>query len=107
MNAPKPPPKPLIVIVQEFLEKWNDYRLNIVTGKNEYQCLECDEWVEMQDYHFNSLLKKIQESGTSFSIGPLRNLLKSDFVPRYDPFKDYFENLQDWDEKTDYIQLLV
>ncbi|HCE56627.1 MAG TPA: virulence-associated e family protein [Prolixibacteraceae bacterium] len=103
MNPPKPPPKPVIIIIQQYLEKWFAYRYNIVTGKIEYQCLECDSWVEMEDYDYNSLLKKIQETGTNFSIGALRNLLKSDFVPRFDPFRSYFESLPIWDGKTDYI----
>jgi predicted P-loop ATPase len=37
----------------------------------------------------------------------LRKLLQSDFVPKFNPFEEYLENLPKWDEETDYILQLA
>lgn len=107
MNEDVPQFKPIIVTIQQILEKWNDYRYNIVTGELEFQCKDCDAWVKMDDYEINSLHIRILENNHQISISGLQNLLKSNFAPKYNPFNDYFESLTAWDGKTNYIQLLA
>ena len=41
------------------------------------------------------------------NINTLRNLLRSDFCEQFDPFKDYFDNLPDNEDETDYITELA
>jgi len=36
----------------------------------------------------------------------LKSILNSEIIKEYNPFKDYFENLEEWDGETDYIQQL-
>ncbi|PLX07662.1 MAG: hypothetical protein C0596_09510 [Marinilabiliales bacterium] len=50
---------------------------------------------------------QLQKDNINISLNHLIALLKSDFVKEYDVFKDYFENLPNWDGETDYIGKLA
>jgi len=65
---------------------------------------EAGEWKSLNE---NSLFIELQKKGVKISINNLINILKSDYVPRYNPLKEYFQNLPEWDGKTDHIQQLA
>ena len=51
----------------------------------------------------NNLYVEMNKAGIKISLDKLLSILKSDFVPHYNPFVEYFENLPPWDEQRDYI----
>src|SRR5690606_3032749 len=59
------------------------------------------------NFEFNSIRRELNNNSVSTSISELKSLLESDFVSIYNPFEDYFNNLPDWDGKTDYISQLT
>lgn len=98
---------PKIQLVQEHLHSLNDYRFNVVTGNIEFAPKENLVWQILDDYAVNSLARSLALSGLPYPVGSVRILLKSDWVPRYDPFRDYLESLPEWDGETDYILRLA
>ena len=98
---------PLIDRLENFLNNRYHFRHNEVLGKLEYKKINGKVWKPMTDFKENSILREIQKAKVKCSINSLRNLLHSDFCEMYDPFKDYFENLAEYDEKKDYIEELA
>ena len=99
---------PLIVLVQSFLSEKFDFRYNEVLGRTEFRfkSLEEDVFRKMREYDFNSIHKMLSEEELACSIGTLRRILQSSYVPKYNPFIDYLGNLPKWDGETDFIDLL-
>lgn len=98
---------PLIDRLENFLNNRYHFRHNEVLGKLEYKKINGKVWKPMTDFKENSILREIQKAKVKCSINSLRNLLHSDFCEMYDPFKDYFDNLAEYDEKKDYIEELA
>ena len=88
-------------ITENYLHENYEFRYNIVSleieikAKNEAKWSSCNE---------NSLWLEMQKKSIKIPINALIAILKSNFVPEYNPLKDYFENLSEWDQKTDYIK---
>jgi predicted P-loop ATPase len=97
----------LIDRLENFLNNRYHFRHNEVLGKLEYKKINGKVWKPMTDFKENSILREIQKAKVKCSINSLRNLLHSDFCEMYDPFKDYFDNLAEYDEKKDYIEELA
>jgi hypothetical protein len=92
------------ILASEFIAEHYQIRNNIVT--NEYECREKGtESFEMLNE--NNIFIKMQFSGLNISLNNLVALLKSDFIERFDPFREYFGNLAAWDRKTDHITALA
>lgn len=102
-----PQQRTIIEIVEFFLSTKGNFKYNIVTGYIEYWCTECNEGKILGDYEINSIHADLARNGIKFPMDSLRNLLKSNFAPRHNPFEEYFQNILPWDQKTDYIQQLV
>jgi predicted P-loop ATPase len=101
-------PKPTqIDRLELFLSNKYIFRHNIVSGKLEFQYFEKKKWNVMNDFIENSMLRECLKARIRTNISSLRNLLNSDFCPLYNPFEDYFFNLPNYDEKTDYITELA
>lgn len=98
---------PLIDRLENFLNNRYQFRHNAVLGKLEYKRIKGKDWKSITDFKENSILREIQKAKVKCSINSLRNLLHSDFCEMYDPFKDYFDNLTEYDEKKDYIEELA
>ncbi|MDR3596515.1 VapE domain-containing protein [Clostridium sp.] len=94
-----------IGLVETHLDLLYDFRLNIVTGMLEMKLKAETEYKNAEDYDTSSIFREMQHKDINYSYERLNNLLNSDFVPRYDPFKEYFEGLPVWDG-TDYIKEL-
>ncbi|MFN4197828.1 MAG: VapE domain-containing protein, partial [Flavobacterium sp.] len=86
--------------VEDYLRKNYDLRFNKISieveisKKNENQWSSCNE---------NSLWLELQKKNYKIPINSLISILKSDFIPEFNPIKNYFENLPAWDQKTDPI----
>jgi len=98
---------PLIIKVQEYLNEKFEFRYNVVLGRTEFKLKEAHNYSKMVDYNLNSIHLGLKEAGYRIGVEELRNLLKSRYVPMYNPFKQYFEGLPMWDEETDHISMLA
>lgn len=95
---------PTIQKVENFLSKQFRFRYNEVTGKVEWQHLIGDiEYRPISDFQINSMARKLNKAGIVCGGSLIRNVLLSDYTPVYNPFKQYLDNLPQWDGETDYI----
>jgi len=99
-------PKNLINDIEKFLSKKYDFRINKVTDRLEFRLLSDKYYKSLTDYRENSLLREMLSNNIKCNSTQLHNLLYSDFSREYDPFSEYFVNLEPWDDKTDYIFML-
>lgn len=81
------------------------FRLNEITGNIEFKSRFSEEgWEELNQFNVYRQLK-LEDIKTSFN--ELIYLLKSDFVPKYNPLKEYFSSLELWQNiEEDYIEKL-
>ena len=98
---------PQIAVIENYLKKKYEFRFNLVTGRLEYKMKGAAEFILLNDYKLNSVFRDLKMNRINTSIGELRAILNSDFVPTYDPFVSYFDSLPIWDTKTDYIESLA
>jgi len=100
----KKPTSNKFVITEEYLNQRYDVRYNVISNKFEYREKGQGKFREMNE---NNMFIQLQKDNINISLNHLIALLKSDFVKEYDVFKDYFENLPNWDGETDYIGKLA
>ena len=80
--------------IEAYLKQRFRFRFNEISGGVEYSPVARNEFVELSDYRLNSLCREIDaERGLSVPSGTLIEYLKSDFVPAYHPFREYFAAL--------------
>jgi len=93
-------------LVERFISDNFLLRFNEITEVAEWKNLKSKE--SFQELNEFELYRRIKKSGLSISQTDLNALLKSDYLPKYDPFKYYFESLPKWTtDDTDYISLLT
>lgn len=83
--------------VEKYLQKLYDIRYNEVS--NEIECKAKDE-TTFKKINENNIYRLLQHNSIKFSLSNISALLRSDFVPVHNPFKDYFESLPEWKEGT-------
>jgi predicted P-loop ATPase len=92
--------------IETFLSSNYEMRINIITNTIEKRPkgnIDPFEAINENDLKY-ALLKK----GHSRFDTELKAILGSSIVPKYDPFKEYFESLEKWDtSQPDYIQQLT
>lgn len=93
--------------LETFLDYRYNFRYNIVTGKLEYKTIKANIWKPITDFVENSILREILKAKVKCNINTLRNLLHSDYCQQYDPFRDYFQNLEPNEDEVDYIDQLA
>lgn len=95
--------------IEVFLSDRFTFRRNDITRKVmmhtkgsliEEPCRYNDIWRLVQ-HHLKDFGK-----GAKFSLSDIQNLLESDYVKNFNPIKEYFEKLPEWDEK-DHIHALA
>jgi predicted P-loop ATPase len=89
-------------IAENYLQENHSFRYNIVSLEIEIKSKKESKWSSCNE---NSLWLEIQKKSIKIPINSLIAILKSDFVPEYNPLKHYFTNLAEWDKKTDYIKM--
>lgn len=92
--------------VENHLDQLYDFRLNVVSGSLEVKNKTEVEFRTAEDYDIASIYREMQHNEIHYSYDKLHTLLNSDFIPLYDPFKEYFESLPEWDG-DDYIKQLA
>lgn len=98
---------PAIVVIENFLKKHYEFRYNEVTTRVEFKPKSESKFGLLTDYKLNSVYRNMKRNRIKTSIGELRAVINSDFVPVFNPFKDYFEQLPKWDGKTNHIEQLA
>ena len=93
--------------LENFLNYRYSFRYNVVSGKLEYKATKATLWKPVTDFVENSILREIMKAKVKCNINTLRNLLRSDYCEQFDPFKDYFDNLPNNEDETDYITELA
>ena len=86
---------------ENYLLKNYDIRFDIIANEFEMSKKDMKVWGELND---SSLYVEMQKKHLKISQGNLTAILSGDFVPKFNPLKEYFEGLHLWDSKTDYIR---
>jgi predicted P-loop ATPase len=90
--------------IEKFLNEKYIFKYNEVLGRTLYKDKNGNkEFKLLEDYKLNSIYRELKNNGISTSVQGLKSLLLSDYVPKFDPFKEYFQNVPQWDGHTDYI----
>lgn len=94
--------------LREFSEycKTNNEELNqFCKTNNSSTCslVNLSTYRELTDRDVNSLWSAMSKTGVNVKLQHMYSVLCSDFVPRWNPFEEYFYSLPEWDGTTDYI----
>lgn len=92
---------PLITRVESFINRRYVIRYNVIS--NQFQSRKNEDESPFEPMNENNILRDLKQHHFNYPMTNLIELLKSDFVPRYNPIKEYFEQLEPWDGRTDYI----
>ena len=87
-------------LVEEYLNGEYDIRFNEVSLSIETSKKGENDWRECNE---NSLFVELRKKNIQIPMGSLTAILRSEFVPYFNPLKSYFENLPNWDGGVDYI----
>ena len=94
--------------IQRFLEDHVMLRYNVVTRQveglspNPSPIREGNSWEPVTDRLVNSLWSEMSREKT-VKVQDMYRVIESDFVPEYDPFRFYLDNLPPWNGKDDYL----
>ncbi len=85
--------------IVDFLNQHFQFRKNVV--KNIVECCNVKDGTPQNDWkpaNENNLWYFLQENNYTYSVANINTLLHTDyFVQEFNPFKDYFDNLNEWD----------
>ena len=95
-----------------------EFRFNVVTSYYEYRKIEFvgkkkktrlnSPWQKYDDRVRNLILLELMEADLDISKDKFDTFIESELVSKdYNPFSEYFANLDPWDNKTDYIAQLA
>jgi hypothetical protein len=98
--------KPEIARVEIFLKKHYEMYRNEITTRIEVRLKNEPQVNNFDKINADSIFRHLQHENFKFPIDKLKSLLKSDFIPVKNPFKEYFFNLPEWDG-VDYIAKLA
>lgn len=95
--------------IEKYLIAKYEFVYNVVLGRTLYRKKKTkgSRFELIDEYKFNSLLRELENNDLKISPNQLHNLLISDFVKKFNPFEEYFNNLSHWDGETDYISELA
>ncbi|XDD46365.1 VapE domain-containing protein [Leptospira sp. WS39.C2] len=91
--------------LENYLKKNVSLRFNEISQSLEHRPTNSKNFIQWSDRDFNDLwiFVKKQKEYKYASKDNLLSLLSSSVIPTYHPIKDYFNNLEKWDKKTDWI----
>jgi hypothetical protein len=78
--------------LEKYLTEKYDFGYNVILKKPFFRrkgCTSCS-YSEITDFVLNSLLRELRNNDFRINKAVLRDLLESDFVAKYNPFKSYF-----------------
>jgi len=92
-----------ITKAENYIVKHFNLRRDIIKHTIEYQQKGNTQWEEV---NVNNIFRALQHLGIKFKLDNLKSLLGSSFVRDYNPLKEYFDNLPEWDG-IDYFALFA
>lgn len=107
-SEPKKEKNSKIQEIERWLNSSYIFRLNWIKQKPEYRerSSKDSKFHPIDKYKLLSIKRQLDAAGFTISKDGLMDILFSDYSPKVNPVKDYFENLFPWDEETDYIEEL-
>jgi len=93
--------------MEKYLNKNYDFKRNLVTNKIMFRKKGDENFKFLDEIEQTTLVIKLQKKGHNVTLNSLDMYLYSHYVNSYDPFKEYFENLPEWDKSKDYISQLA
>ena len=104
-EAEEQPKQTIFHIAERYLSAYYDFRFNRVKLDLEISPKNQNNFVSLNE---NSLYIELQKRGINISMEKLLSILKSEFVPKFDPISTYFEQLPPYNPKRekDYISEL-
>lgn len=97
--------KPDICKVENFIRKRWLIMKNEVTHRTEGRLLKSAD-KKLSIINVDEISRELAHANFKFPLDKLKSLLRSEFVPKFNPFKKYFEELPLNPDDTDYIDLL-
>ncbi|MEI8047353.1 MAG: VapE domain-containing protein [Bacteroidota bacterium] len=101
--AKKKKKKNVIDQIEQYLSSCTTMRYNIVSGIIEVKNTITEEFMPLDDYLENSMLRALLKNNIPCNTTRLKSIIHSNYSKKYDPFKEYFNQLPPWDGETDYI----
>ena len=88
--------------LNEIMKGWGyEFRFNVVTNMLEFRKANGEDFVDLDDRHFNFFLEEIRcvRDFENFSKDRLLDLVNSEWISKsFDPFEEFFSSLI-WDQK--------
>jgi predicted P-loop ATPase len=95
-------------MIENYLNKKYDFKYNEILSRTFYKEKGANnEFKLLINFKLNSIKRELNNSGVPSTSSDLKCLLESDYVPKYNPFTEYFESLPKWDGQIDYIEELT
>lgn len=85
--------------------KW-DFKINEIRSKVEWKLKNDRAFKELREIDLNSLYRTCRKEFPKLKRPDLQSILYSDFSSKYNPFEEYFNNLPEWEEEYDFIDML-
>ncbi len=92
--------------IETFLDGQAKFRYNLITRKEEFST-DASSWEEVDDRFVHTLWTRMSKQVRNVRAGDIRAVLRSEYAPLFDPFKEYLTGLPSWDGETDYITELA
>jgi predicted P-loop ATPase len=90
--------------IENFLSEIFDVRFNVISNKYEYKNIDNNsEFDELDEF---IIARRLRKKHVDISVAYIREIIKSDFTPNYNPIEDYFKKLETWDGE-DHIEKLA
>jgi len=96
--------------LEAFISSVADIRFNVITRRNEIRWKDCPspKHGNLTDKDECTLWRMISKQYGMVKLNHIVQIIASDFVPSFHPFKDYFDRLPEWKPgDTDHLQLLA
>lgn len=86
--------------VERFISDRYELRNNIVSNKVELRENKNSNNT-FRELNENNIYRELQKNHINFSLNKLKSMLGSEFVPQFNPFVNYFENLPEYNPNSE------
>lgn len=93
--------------IEEVIKADYQLRFNSVTNRLETCTTKDNRFKPVSEVQYNTIFTELNRKGLTCSLTELRQILESDLTSQIDPFKEYFDNLEEWNQTIDYIGTLA
>src|SRR5690606_18613772 len=86
----------------EYLEAKYDIMYNEISHDFQIAFMGSRDWHYL---NLNSLIIELAKAGVDIPTGKLEILIRSEWISKYNPIKEYFNNLPKWDGEDHILKL--